>query len=62
MKKSVTLEESLSVSEKIENFIQEDKNCYKDVKDIINNKKIQYIVTLARGTSDCAALFSSYLF
>ena len=62
MKKSVTLEESLSVSEKIENFIKEDKNCYKDIKNIISNQKIQYIVTLARGTSDCAATFSSYLF
>ena len=29
---------------------------------MINQKKIKYIVTIARGTSDCAALYSSYIF
>ena len=29
---------------------------------LINEKKILYIVTVARGTSDCAALYASYMF
>ena len=29
---------------------------------VFHKKKIKYIVTVARGTSDCAALYASYLF
>jgi len=59
---SVTLNESLSIPKILENFNNNDKNPYLEIKKILLNKKIQYIVTIARGSSDSAALFSSYLF
>ena len=62
MDNSTLLEEALSIPEKINRFIINDKNNYTDVSKLINEKKIQYIVTVARGTSDCAALYASYMF
>ena len=59
---SKILEEASSISEKIEIFNQDDQNPYNDVRKIILDKKIKLIVTVARGTSDCAALYASYLF
>ena len=56
------IEEANSIAEKVEIFNQEDHNPYKDIKKIILNNKIKLIVTVARGTSDCAALYASYLF
>ena len=62
MYSSILLDEALSIPEKINHFIINDKNNYEDVSKLINEKKIQYIVTVARGTSDCAALYASYMF
>ena len=62
MDSSLLLNEALSIPEKINHFIINDKNNYEDVSKLINKKKIQYIVTVARGTSDCAALYASYMF
>ena len=62
MHKSVVLNEALSIPQKINNFSLTDKNKYDDVSKLILEKKIQYIVTVARGTSDCAALYASYMF
>lgn len=62
MDSSILLDEALSIPEKINHFIINDKNNYEDVSKLINEKKIQYIVTVARGTSDCAALYASYMF
>ena len=62
MNSSTVLAEALSIPEKINHFIINDKNNYADVSKLINEKKIQYIVTVARGTSDCAALYASYMF
>ena len=62
MDSSILLNEALSIPEKINHFIINDKNNYEDVSKLINEKKIQYIVTVARGTSDCAALYASYMF
>ena len=62
MDNSILLEEALSIPEKINHFITNDKNNYADISKLINEKKIQYIVTVARGTSDCAALYASYMF
>ena len=62
MDNSILLNEALSIPEKINHFIINDKNNYSDVSILINKKKIQYIVTVARGTSDCAALYASYMF
>ena len=59
---SNVLEEANSVAEKIAIFNQEDKNPYQEIAKKILNKEIKHVVTLARGTSDCAALFCSYLF
>ena len=59
---SKILEEANSIAEKIEKFNQNDQNPYNDIKKIILDNKIKLIVTLARGTSDCAALYASYLF
>ena len=60
--KSVVLDEALSIPDRINNFSLNDKNKYEDISKLILEKKIQYIVTVARGTSDCAALYSSYMF
>ena len=62
MIKSKVYEEATSVAEKIEIFNQEDKNPYERIAKKILKKDIKHIVTVARGTSDCAALYSSYLF
>lgn len=62
MNNSLVLNEALSIPEKIDYFNQNDKNDYKQIAKKIKEKKIKYIVTVARGTSDCAALFASYVF
>ncbi len=62
MNKSIVLNEALSIPERINNFALNDKNKYDKISKLISDKKIQYIVTIARGTSDCAALYSSYIF
>ena len=62
MLNSLVLNESLSIPFIIDKFCSIDNNPYGDIAELINKKKIKYIVTIARGTSDCAALYSSYLF
>ena len=62
MNNSKVLEEALSIPSIIENFSNIDNNPYKEIANLIGQKKIKYIVTVARGTSDCAALYSSYIF
>ena len=62
MNNSLVLNEALSIPEKIDYFNQNDKNDYRQIAKKIKEKKIKYIVTVARGTSDCAALFASYVF
>ena len=62
MVKSLVLQEALNIPSVIEKFISIDNNPYLEIANLINNKKIKYIVTVARGTSDCAALYSSYIF
>ena len=59
---SKVLEEASNVVKIIETFNEQDQNPYQDIKKIILDKKINLIVTVARGTSDCAALYASYLF
>ena len=62
MTNSLVLKEALSIPSVIGKFAFSDKNPYQEITDLINQKKIKYIVTIARGTSDCAALYSSYIF
>ena len=62
MNKSQVLDEALSIPKVIENFSNIDNNPYLEISNLINQKKIKYVVTVARGTSDCAALYSSYIF
>ena len=62
MNDSKVLKEALSIPNKINDFLKLDNNPYDKVSKLIQNKKIKYIVTIARGTSDCAALYGSYLF
>ena len=62
MTNSLVLKEALSIPSVIGKFAFSDKNPYQEIADLINQKKIKYIVTIARGTSDCAALYSSYIF
>ena len=62
MHKSELLKEALSIPNTIKSFTLIDNNPYQEIADLINKKKIKYVVTIARGTSDCAALYSSYLF
>ena len=59
---SLVLNEALSIPTIIDKFSTVDNNPYKDIAKLINQKKIKYVVTIARGTSDCAALYSSYIF
>ena len=62
MNKSIVLNEALSIPDRINNFALNDYNKYSDISKLISSKKIQYVVTVARGTSDCVALYASYLF
>ncbi len=62
MNKSIVLNEALSIPERVNDFALNDKNKYSDIAKLIVEKNIQYIVTVARGTSDCAALYASYMF
>ena len=62
MNNSLLLQEALSIPLVIDKFSQIDNNQYQEVASLISQKKIKYIVTVARGTSDCAALYSSYIF
>ena len=62
MTNSLVLKEALSIPSVIGKFAFSDINPYQKISDLINQKKIKYIVTVARGTSDCAALYSSYIF
>ena len=62
MSASKVLEEANSIAEKIHIFNQSDENPYHLIAKKISEKKIKHIVTIARGTSDCAALYTSYLF
>ncbi len=59
---SLVLDEALSIPSIIDKFNHIDNNPYQNIANLINHKKIKYVVTIARGTSDCAALYSSYLF
>ena len=59
---SEVLIEALSIPEKLAYFNQNDKNDYDVLAKKFRDKKIKHIVTVARGTSDCAALFTSYIF
>ena len=61
MVNSKVLEEANNIPHIIENFNLEDKNKYNQVSNLITNKKIKHIVTIARGSSDSVALFASYL-
>jgi len=62
MNNSLVLKEALSVPTIIQEFSKIDKNPYKEIANLVSQKKIKYVVTVARGTSDCAALYSSYIF
>ena len=62
MVNSLVLEEALSIPTIIDQFSNIDDNPYDSIAQLINQKKIKYVVTIARGTSDCAALYSSYIF
>ena len=62
MVNSLVLEEALSIPAIIDQFSNIDDNLYDSIAKLINQKKIKYVVTIARGTSDCAALYSSYIF
>ncbi len=62
MSNSQVLSEALSIPNKINHFILNDKNNYQEISSLISEKKIDYVVTVARGTSDCAALYLSYMF
>ena len=62
MVNSLVLEEALSIPTIIDQFSNIDDNPYDSIAQLINKKKIKYVVTIARGTSDCAALYSSYIF
>jgi len=62
MVNSLVLDEALSIPTIVDQFSNADKNPYESIAKLINQKKIKYVVTVARGTSDCAALYSSYIF
>ena len=62
MTKCKVLDEANGISDTIENFNLEDKNQYQKIKNTLSRKNIKHLVTIARGSSDSAALFASYLF
>ena len=50
MVKSLVLDEALSIPTIIDDFSKVDKNPYENIAKLINQKKIKYVVTIARGT------------
>ena len=56
MKKQIVLQKKIAI------YNQSDENPYDLITKKISEKKIKHIVTIARGTSDCVALYASYLF
>jgi fructoselysine-6-P-deglycase FrlB-like protein len=54
-------QEAISIPEKIINFLEDDNNNYKSISNHLLSKSINNVVTVARGSSDNAALYSSYL-
>ena len=58
---SIVFQEALSIPERMLNFIDTDENNYSNVSKILSSKKISNVITIARGTSDNVALFSSYI-
>ena len=59
---SLVLKEALSIPFCVNKFINTDLNNYDEIAELIKKKKFKFIVTIARGSSDCAALFGSYIF
>ena len=59
---SLVLKEALSIPSCVNKFINNDLNNYDEIAELIKKKKFKFIVTIARGSSDCAALFGSYIF
>ena len=59
--KSKVYQEAISIPEKIINFLENDNNNYKSISNHLLSKSINNVVTVARGSSDNAALYSSYL-
>ena len=59
---SLLLKEALSIPSCINKFVNNDLNNYDEIAELIKKKKFKFIVTVARGSSDCAALFGSYIF
>ena len=59
---SLVPKESLSIPSCINKFANNDLNNYDEIAELIKKKKFKFIVTIARGTSDCTALFGSYIF
>ena len=62
MKKCKVLDEANEIANSIENYNLEDKNQYDKIKNTLSRNNIKHLVTIARGSSDSAALFASYLF
>ena len=59
---SLVLKEALSIPSCVNKFVNSDLNNYNEIAELIKKKKFKFIVTIARGSSDCAALFGSYIF
>ena len=56
MSSSQVLSEALSIPNKINHFSLNDKNNYQEISNLISEKKIDYVVTVARGTSDLSLI------
>ena len=50
LSKSIVFQESLSIPERIKNFINNDRNNYQVVSRLLRSKKITNVITIARGT------------
>ncbi|MFT6834141.1 MAG: glucosamine--fructose-6-phosphate aminotransferase (isomerizing) [Francisellaceae bacterium] len=60
--KTIMEKEALSVPEKIEKQLKENKKLWTDICLSLKKRDLKYAVTIARGSSDHAATFAKYLF
>ena len=62
MTKTLMYTEAKSSPEKVKNQLSLNNDIVKNIVKIMKEKKISRVITVARGSSDCAANYAKYLF
>ena len=59
---TIMQQEAESTWLKVNNQLEQNKHLIKEISTIIKSRNIKRVITIARGSSDCVANFSKYLF